>query len=368
MGNTIANVLVGVATLGVRSPGDAYAEWVTAQHQVGNYSVALVKTGSGNPGSTHVQFTPITTTIVFSDFCGDVDTGAPTDYSYYHKESVVTSNNWTQMELRFEDPDSDGWVEITAVRQNVAGVVAWNQEVLGQATLYGCGGVTPDGSSVFNWGSPLENMAGILAFVGNLFDSAETGSDTQLSNYILTRIRIELWEPTGARTVWVDTAVIDGVAHPIEIGSVTPGLSLSSPFTDVGYTEDGVTFEYTADESDIEVEEETFPINRVITKETVAVTCNMAESSLANIANAIAGSVLSGSILSLGAGVNKTLNLKIAGINPAGYNREIFIPKANATGVVGMSYKKGEKTVVPVTFQALKPTTGHTCTIVDNLA
>jgi len=368
MANTIANVLVGVATLGVRSPGDAYAEWVTAQHQLGDYSVALVKTGSGDPGSTHVQFTPISTTIKFSEFCADVDTGAPTDYSYYHKESVVTSNNWTQMELKFEDPDSDGWVEITAVRQSVAGGLAWAQEVLGQTTKYGCGGNTPDGSSVFEWGSPLENMAGIEAKVQGYFQAVEAGSETQLLNYILTRIRIELWEPTGARTCWVDSAVIDGTAHPIEIGSVTPGLSLSSPFTDVGYTEDGVTIEYTGDTADIEVEEETFPIDRVITKETVQITCNMAESTLTNISNAMAGAVLSGSILTLGAGVNKELNFKIAGINPAGKIREIFVPRATATGAVGMSYKKGEKTVVPVTFQALKPTTGHTCTIVDNVA
>ena len=301
MANTIANVLVGVATLGVRSPGDAYAEWVTAQHQVGDYSVALVKTGSGNDGSTHVQFTPITTTLTLASFCADVE-GAGTLYSYYHKESVVTANNWSQMELRFEDLLSDGWVEVTAVRQNTAGVVGWNIEELKTTTHYGCGGVTPDGSSFFDWGAPLPTFsegAGVADAIygaGNLFATAEPGSEAQAPNYILTRARIELWEAGGARTVWVDTAELGGVAHPIEIGSVTPGLSLSSPFADVGYTEDGVTVEYTGDTADIEVEEETFPIGRVLTKETVAITCNMAESTLTNISNAMAGSVLSGSI------------------------------------------------------------------------
>lgn len=366
MANVIANVLTGVAVLSVRQPNDAIAEWVDDQQQAGTYSVKLYKAGTGNAGSTHVEFTPINTAIKFSEFCADVDTGAPTDYSYYHRESVTDVLNWTQFELRFEDPNSDGWVEITAVRQGVAGVVAWNIETLGQSTLYGCGGVTPDGSSVFEWTAPLENMAGIETKVKSYFNIAEGGSDTQLLNYILTRVRIELWE-NDARTAWVDTVVIDGDAHPLEVSSATtPGLTLGSPYTEVGYTEDGVTIEYTADTADLEVEEETFPIGRVITKETLAVTCNMAESSLDNINNAMPGAVRAADVITLDAGVNKTMNLKVKGTNPAGFIREILIPLASTTGVVGMSYKKGEKTVVPITFQAIKGTS-DACTIIDNV-
>ena len=92
----------------------------------------------------------------------------------------------------------------------------------------------------------------------------------------------------------------------------------------------------------------------------------MAESSLYNIDKAMAGSVLSGSIISLGGGVNKTMNLKIEGITPAGFHRAIQVPLATATGAVGMAYKKGPKTVVPVTFQALKGVS-PACTIVDNV-
>jgi len=366
MANVVANVLAGVAVLSVRQPNDAIAEWDDAEQQAGTYSVKLYKAGTGNAGSTHVEFTPINTAIKFSEFCADVDTGAPTDYSYYHKESVTDVLNWTQFELQFDDPNSDGWVQITAVRQNVAGVVGWNKETLGQTTLYGCGGNTPDGSSVFEWTAPLENMAGIQAKVQGYFNAAEGGSGTQLLNYLLTRVRIELWE-NSARTVYVDTVVIDGDAHPLEPGSATtPGLSLGSPFTELGYTEDGVTIEYTADTVDIEVEEETFPINRVIAKETLAITANMAESSLANVNNAMAGAVVVGSVLTLDAGVNKTMNLKIKGTNTAGFIREIYVPMATTVGAVGMSYKKGEKTVVPITFQALKDIS-DACTIVDNV-
>ena len=129
-----------------------------------------------------------------------------------------------------------------------------------------------------------------------------------------------------------------------------------------------MTITYTADTADIEVEEETFPIDRVIIKETAEVTCNMAESSLRNLNYAMAGGLLSGSILKLGGGVNKPISLQIIAANPASEIRSIVIPKATATGAVGMPYKKGEKTVVPVTFQALKTTDEPAVTIVDNAA
>ena len=140
---------------------------------------------------------------------------------------------------------------------------------------------------------------------------------------------------------------------------------IGGAYVEVGYTEDGVTFEYSADTADIEVEEETFPIQRVLTKETLAVTCNMAEGSLINIDKAIVGSVLAGSVITIGGGVVKEMSIRIVGTNPAGFNRTIVIALATAVGTVGHMYKKGEKSVVPVTFQALKGA-GNVCTITDS--
>ncbi len=148
-------------------------------------------------------------------------------------------------------------------------------------------------------------------------------------------------------------------------------LSITSPVggsaVEVGYTEDGVTFEYSADMADVDVEEETFSIDRVITKETLSIVCNMAESSLYNIDKAIAGSVFTTNTLTIGGGVNKQMTITLVGTNPAGFDRTITIPLATAIGVVGMPYKKGEKTVVPVTFQALKGS-GDVATIVDSVS
>jgi len=137
----------------------------------------------------------------------------------------------------------------------------------------------------------------------------------------------------------------------------------------VGYTEDGVTMTYTADTADIEVEEETFPIRRVITKETVEITCNMAQNSIANLNTALAGGVLAGVNITLGAGVVKPISIKVVGTllgTGGALNRTVWMPYSQSLGAVGQSYRKGEKTLVPVTFQGYQHTAGGTvCTISD---
>ncbi len=354
MAKTIANVLVGVATLSVREPNDAIAEWSTAQKHLGDYSAKLYKGGSGNDGSTHLEIIPPTGTTMTLWTAGIVNN------NFWHHCSAVLAN-FAQMEFRFEDPNSDAWAEITVLPlQTYLGTGIWVQTTLANATLAGYGGHTELDTPFFVWGPPI--AANLVAAAISALDGGACAPE----DWILTRVRLELWEAAPLRTMYIDTVTIMGITYTIEPGGTAPAMSLSSPYTEVGYTEDGVNLEYTADEADVEVEEETFPINRVITRETLAITCNMAESSLYNINKAMAGSVLSGSIITLGDGVNKTMNLKIEGINPAGFLRAIQIPLATATGAVGMGYKKGTKTVVPVTFQALKGDS-PACTIVDNV-
>ncbi len=354
-----ANVLVGVATLSVREPNDAIAEWSTVREFAGSQSVRLYKGGSGNAGSTHFQMVPPTgITLAAWQTAIDLDAGW---YSFYHWLQALTAN-WPQFEFRFEDPNSDAWVEITAVPlQGTLGTAAWLQLALLTTHNGGYGGVGETGTSFFNWG-PLTLLSGMEAAVNG------EGAVTNASDWILERVRLELWETTPERTCYVDSIVVNNVAYTIEPGGTAPAMSLSSPYREIGYTEDGVNLTYTAEEVDIEVEEETVPIGRVITKETIEVTCNMAENTLANMTLAMAGAVLSGNILTIGSGVNKTLNLKIEGVTPEGFLRAIQIQKCTAMGAVGQSYKKGEKTVLPVTFQALKTTGLPAVTVVDNAA
>lgn len=158
----------------------------------------------------------------------------------------------------------------------------------------------------------------------------------------------------------------------VGVATLKIGVAGAAATVEVGYTEDGVTIEYSADIADIETEEETFPINRVITKETVTITCNCAESSIANIGYGIAGANGHASPVVIGdtatGGVLQTCSLKIDGIPPVGggTSRTIEVPYAHPTGNVGMSYKKGEKTIVPMSFLAYKGDIAvDVCTITD---
>lgn len=365
MANTIANVLTGVATLQVgNEPEGARAEWSDEQALSGTYSVKLSKPEvEGSYGSTHVQF----------DASGNAAAQTMADFEaqtlvwgWDHFRSAIAAY-WEQLELRFEDPLTGGWVDITVQIDVMAtGGAEWVTLDLADTDLCMFGGWSEGAGSFSNW-TPAA-ISGVTGAVETA-ENAAGGVVANADDWLLTRIRVELWETVWERYVFIDDIVIDGITYTLEPGNTTTeGIRLSAPSTEVGYTEDGVTMEYTADEADIEVEEETFPIDRVITKETVAVTCNMAESSLYNMDKAMAGSLLSGSILKLGAGTNKKISLEIIGTNPAGFLRIISIPVCTATGAVGMPYKKGEKTVVPVTFQALKTADHPACTIVDNAA
>ncbi len=372
MAETIANVLTGVATLAVDAPDGNRAEWSAVQAQTGTHSVKLSKVGTGNAGSTSVQITAsgnaAAQTITLFEGMG----GGASEWGWWHFREIIAAGStyWTQMELRFEDPLSTSWVDIT-VQVDVAGAGTgmWVRRDLTNADLCGFGGWSELDGSFSNW---VPAAISTVTGAGQLTAALPAGCSLQdvaspVGTWLLTRAKLELWESNHARYVYLDSIIIDFITYTFEPGdATTAGILLSAPYTEVGYTEDGVDMTYTADETDIEVEEETYPIDRVIIKETTEVTCNMAESSLYNIDKAMAGSLLSGSILKLGAGTNKKITLRLNGINPAGFTRSILIPSCTATGAVGMPYKKGEKTVVPVTFQALK-TTGHPAvTIVDN--
>jgi len=365
MAKTIGNVMTGVAILEVGAPVGNRAEWSDVQHQTGSHSVKLSKL-SGDYGSTSVAI----------DATGNAAAQTALDFQtqtlvwgWSHFRQAVNAY-WEQMELHFVDPNNgDNWVDVTVQVDVMAlGTEVWLAKDLAGTDMCFFGGWNILDGSFSNWAPAA--ISGVVAALNAA--APLQAAVASLATWTLTRIKIELWETvppmTGGHYVYIDDIVIDGVTYTLEPGGTTAGILLSAPFTEVGYTADGVTVTYTADEADIDVEEETFSIDRVITKEVAEVTCNMAESSLFNIDKAMAGSVLSGGILKLGGGVNKKITLQIRATNPADFIRAILIPSCTAVGAVGMAYKKGDKTVVPVTFRALK-TTGHAAvTMVDNAA
>ena len=149
----------------------------------------------------------------------------------------------------------------------------------------------------------------------------------------------------------------------------TPGTAAASIVTQLGFTEDGSSITYTPTPNDVEVEEETISLNRVLQKEEITVTINMAEALMTNLARAIAGGVEVGvNIITIGAGAMRTMALKLVAVAPSPRTvRTIWLPAVNPTGAVGMSFRKGEKTVIPMEFKAYQRTAGATVvTITDS--
>ena len=109
MGNEVANVLVGVATLAIRQPRDALAEWMSDQYYAGGHSVKLSKGGSGSAGSTHLQLDPTGANLALTlQQMEDAVVAASPEYSFYHKCQNGVTGNYVQLEMRFEDPNSEG--------------------------------------------------------------------------------------------------------------------------------------------------------------------------------------------------------------------------------------------------------------------
>ncbi len=357
-GKTIRNVLKGIATLYLREPNDAKAEMSDQQAYAGSYSAKLYKSGSGRAGSTRLELKSETAWLALTPAALVND---PTDYSFYFHYSEVTGN-FAQFELYYEDPNSDGWMELTVVpHQNTLGLATWTKKPLASGDKIGYGGKSEAGASFFDWD------------LGDTIAEAVSGPAGQsaapdVSDWQLKRVRIELWEASPERTAYADSVEIDGTTYTIEPGGTAPGMELDSASVEVGYSEEGITVEYTAETEDIRVDEETVAIGAALTSEEVTITMNLAESSMYNLDKAMAGSLLSGSILKIGAGTLKILNARIELTNPAGYKRHILIPSCFATGGVAMLSRKNEKTVVPITLKALKTTNEAAVTIIENVA
>ncbi|GAJ07235.1 unnamed protein product, partial [marine sediment metagenome] len=102
VGTSRADVLGAVlVTLGSVAGGTA--TWST-ETETGNYSVLLSKDGTGANGSTYVQFVP---TALFKV---DDLTGITGSFDYKMTAGTLAG---PQLELKFEDPGSDGFVEVT---------------------------------------------------------------------------------------------------------------------------------------------------------------------------------------------------------------------------------------------------------------
>ena len=136
----------------------------------------------------------------------------------------------------------------------------------------------------------------------------------------------------------------------------------------VGYTADGAVLTVKSEFATVKAEEVNGPLKRVITGQEVEVTLNMLEGTLDNLAMAIPGSSLAAAVLTIGGDVLSEYSMVLVGKNPAGFNRTVALHHVNAVGEVGIPFKKGEASVVPVTFSCLVHDAGDFGTITDAAA
>jgi len=159
-----------------------------------------------------------------------------------------------------------------------------------------------------------------------------------------------------------DTAnVLVGVAE------ITLGVGISASV--IGYTVDGVNMTVSSSFFDAKVEENEGTIIRRLTDQEVKVSLNVAEGTLANLEAAIPGSdVLIAGTLTIGGQALQEHRLTLRGTTPAGRDRVIVLTAVNPTGEVSTPYKKGEVTVVPMTFSALVDDSSEFGSVTDAVA
>jgi len=211
------------------------ATWDSVTTQGGSdYSVELEKTGVAGDNSIHFQFDP-TKRITFGEFCTNIVAGAPTEYSFYH---VCTggAGNYAHWEFRFQDPVSfamgvdHGWIEVTLLmlQGNAGAGGAFAQITITGATSLIYGGRTPDGTGASDFAPSL--LSDLAAGVIVTWDAAEAGTGDGVANYVMERVRFELWEQNPQpRQCNIDTVVIDGDAYAVEPGMAGAKLGPSAP-------------------------------------------------------------------------------------------------------------------------------------------
>ena len=159
----------------------------------------------------------------------------------------------------------------------------------------------------------------------------------------------------GSATLTVDFPYTDGL-----VGSI---------LTEPGYTVEGVMLEYSPEFEEFP-DEETVPIKRALMKEVTTISFTCAESTLANLNVAMAGSDDgTAQTIKIGGGVLETGSVKIVGVSPDAGNpiRTIILHYCTAVAAVGMAFKKGGVTQVPVTLSVMKHDShAAPCTIIDS--
>ncbi|MDI6872149.1 MAG: Ig-like domain-containing protein [Bacillota bacterium] len=129
---------------------------------------------------------------------------------------------------------------------------------------------------------------------------------------------------------------------------------------DVGATEGGLEATFATEFLQIEVDQATAPVKRSKLSEKLTLKTSLAEATLQNLAMAMGypDSAISGGVFSFGGDTSiPEFQVIFYGEGPDGTERKVTLYKCTVTGNTSMAYKKGEKVLIPVEFEALADTT-----------
>lgn len=142
--------------------------------------------------------------------------------------------------------------------------------------------------------------------------------------------------------------------------TLTGNVADFGAFEEIGFTDKGIEFDYTATVKEIEVDELTASVDELITKESLEVTAAMAETTLTNFYRCISGGVLvSPTELTIGGQVRPTefvLGIHAPSVEDTPV-RQILIYRAMAKGTPKIHWQRKDKVMFSGKWHALADST-----------
>lgn len=168
----------------------------------------------------------------------------------------------------------------------------------------------------------------------------------------------------GASNLYIAPA---GTALP----TLTGAAADFAAFTEIGFTQDGIEYDYTPTWKDIMVDELMGPAKKILTAHKLVLTTKLAETTLANLNAAIPGSTLvSTTELTIGS-VNAAPEFVLGWRGPApnGATRAALLTRVVSIGAVKAHYQRKDMVIYQTQFEALsdptQPTTADLATVRD---
>jgi hypothetical protein len=198
-------------TMGSVTGGTAVWDATAITGLTGTASAKLAKTG-GSDGSTYVQFVPNTGTTL-------ADLATITGSFKYAFAATTANQMGPQLELRFTaptntNPEGAGHVDVTLMPL---------QNYTPGDTNFHTYTVASTSTSAVYYGSSLANATFSASAGGQTLAStvaaiaaADTTDTTATAAWTLTRVRVELWEASIARTVYIDDVTLAGTTYTME--------------------------------------------------------------------------------------------------------------------------------------------------------